>query len=211
MRGLAAALLLLAFALRAEIVDRIAVSVGNQIITESQIVEEIRVAAFLNRQAPALTADGKRKAAERLVEQTLFKRDMELSHYPFPSIEEAAGMEAGIRAAYASESAFLSDLERCQITEDELRRHMWWQVAMLRFIEYRFRPAVQVSEAEIVEYYGKKAAEWSRQAAPNIPPLSEARAGIERILTEQRVDQAVDRWLGETRTQMAIRYRQEAF
>ena len=205
------AAVLLALTLRAEIVDRIAVSVGNQIITESQIIEEIRIAAFLNHEQPALTAAEKRKAADRLVEQALFKRDMELSHYPLPLIDEAAEMEKKVRAEYPSDQAFLGDLERGKITEEELRQHLWWQVVMLRFIEYRFRPAVQVPESEIVGYYDKKLVEWGQQAVPNIPPLSEARAGIEKILTEQRVDQAVDRWLGDTRTQMEIRYRREAF
>ena len=44
-----------------------------------------------------------------------------------------------------------------------------------------------------------------------IPTLAESRSDIEKILTQERVDQAVDRWLGDARTQVDIVYRKEAF
>ena len=59
----------------AEIIDRVAVSVGNQVITEDQIGEEIRVTAFLNHETPDLSPAQKRRAAERLIEQALVRRD----------------------------------------------------------------------------------------------------------------------------------------
>ena len=40
----------------AEILDRIAIAVGDRVITERQIVHEIRVAAFLNRETPEISS-----------------------------------------------------------------------------------------------------------------------------------------------------------
>ncbi len=194
-----------------EIVDRIAVSVGKEVITESQIVEEIRVAAFLNHEQPHVNADEKRKAAERLLEQTLLKRDMDFSHYPIPDLAEGVKQLQPIKDAYPSEPEFQADLQRHGITEDELRRHLWWQLTLLSYIDFRFRPSVQVPESEITQYYDKKLAEWKQQGLAQIPALQESRADIEKILAQQRVDQAVDRWLGDTRTQIDILYRKEAF
>ena len=37
-----------------ELIDRVAVTVGNRAITESSIVEEVRLAAFLNAEKPKL-------------------------------------------------------------------------------------------------------------------------------------------------------------
>ena len=194
-----------------EIVDRIAVTVGNQVIAESAILEELRVAAFLNRLPADLGPEQKRKAAERLVEQTLFKRDMEFTHFPLPAAAEALGMEQEIRKGYATEALFDEDLVRHHVSGEQLREHLLWQLTLLRFIEYRFAPAVQIPDNEIAQYYASKRAEWEAQKISPIPELAEARAGIEKILTQQRVDQAVDRWLGDTRTQVGIRYRAEAF
>jgi hypothetical protein len=193
-----------AITVQAEIIDRIAVSVGKQVITESQIVEEIRVTALLNQQPVAIDPEEKRKAAERLVEQTLMRRDMEFTHYPLPALSEA---DAALRDVRATEE----DLRKYGITEDELRRHLWWQLTMLRFIDYRFLPGIQISDVEIRDYYAKKKAEWEQQGSTKIPTLDDSRADIEKILTGERVDQAVDRWLGDARTRLDIQYREEAF
>ena len=196
---------------RGEIVDRIAVSVGNQVITESEVIEQIRVAAFLNRRPGDFAPEARRKAAEGLVEQTLFKSDMQFAHFATPEASEAAGSEEEIRQRYASGAEFEGALQRGGLSLEQLRAHLRWQIMLLRFIEYRFAPAVQISEDEIAKYYAGQRLEWERQKLTRVPELAESRAAIEKILTQQRVDQAVDRWLSDTRTQVEIRYREEAF
>ena len=57
------------FGVESEIIDRIAVSVGNQVITSDQITDEIRVTALLNHKNIDLSGDERKKAAERLIEQ----------------------------------------------------------------------------------------------------------------------------------------------
>jgi hypothetical protein len=203
----AAGLLLpLAFALHAEVLDRIAISAGKHVITESQIVEEIRVTAFLNNEPIKIDPAEKRKAGERLLEQTLMRRDMEFTHYPLPALSDADEPLQQILAEHTPE-----DLPKYGITVDQLKEHLWWQLTMLRFIDYRFRPAIEISDAEIRDYYAKKRAEWEQQKLAKIPTLDESRADIEKILTEQHVDQAVDRWLGDARTRLNILYHDEAF
>lgn len=194
----------LALLCHAEVIDRIAVSVGNQVITEAQIIDEIRVTALLNHQKAEFTADQKKAAAERLIQQTLMKREMDLSHYPLPDLAEADPLMTG---ALANRDT----LAQAGVTEQELKQHLWWQLATLRFIEYRFRPSVQIPEAAIKDYYDRKRIEWEREGVNPIPSLEDSRADIEKILTQQRVDRALDRWLGDTRTQVEILYRKEAF
>ena len=70
--------------LRAEIIDRIAVSVGNQAITISDLDREIRVTAFLNRTPPDFSPAARRATADRMVEQRLILRELENSRYPSP-------------------------------------------------------------------------------------------------------------------------------
>src|SRR5580700_3955606 len=88
----ASCLLLSAFCpqLSAEIIDRIVITVGNQVITESQIDDEIRVTAFLNREKLDLNIDAKRPAASRLIEQAFIKREMDQSRYPLPEVTDAS-------------------------------------------------------------------------------------------------------------------------
>jgi hypothetical protein len=196
---------------QAEVIDRIAVSVGNQVITEAQILDELRITAFLNNQKPEVSPAQKRAAAERLIEQTLVKREMELSHYPLPDLPEAAPLEKDLRAKYGTDTQFQQALIQAGIERQTLYQHLWWQLTLLRFIDYRFRPSVQIPEPAVKAYYDKKRLEWEQQGVQPIPTLEDSRADIEKILTEQRVDRAMDRWLGDTRTRIEILYRKEAF
>ena len=45
--------------------------------------------------------------------------------------------------------------------------------------------------------------EWKKQDKP-VPPLEDVRGDLERLLTARFVDQALDRWLGDQRTQTSI-------
>ncbi|HEY6991869.1 MAG TPA: hypothetical protein VH369_25985, partial [Bryobacteraceae bacterium] len=77
-----------ALPLSAAIVDRLAVIVGQQTITQLQLDEEIRITALLNRRPVARDVETRRAAADRLVEQTLIRREMEQSRYPLPGQED---------------------------------------------------------------------------------------------------------------------------
>lgn len=204
------ALLLIFPILAAEIIDRIAISVGNQVITESQIVEEIRLTAFLNEDKLSLDNEERKKSAGRLIEQTLVRREMEFSHYPLPTLSDAAQPLESLRARYKTGAEYQQALDSYGITEDGLKRRLWWQATFLRFIDYRFRPGIQISEADIRAYYQQQLDKWKQEGVNPVPGLEDVRPSIERTLTEQRIDQAVDRWLADTRTQVNIRFHDEA-
>jgi hypothetical protein len=209
LRGLI--VILLAAAAPAEIVDRIAVTIGDRIITEQQIVHEIRVAAFLDREQPDISAAAKRVAAERLIKQELIRREMESTHYPMPEKSEAEPLEKQIVEQYGGKAAYRAALGTCALTREEVLEQLWWQLTTLRFIDYRFKPAVHLPEGAVESYYPEQVEKWKAQGEKNIPSLEESRDFIERILTAARVDQALDFWLDEARKRSNIRYRKEAF
>ena len=207
----AACLLLSAFwILPAEIIDRIAISVGNQIITESQIDEEIRLTAFLNQEKLDLDNAERKKAAARLIEQTLVRREMEFSHYPLPPLSDAARSLETLKTRDKTEAEYQQELDAYGITEEGLKRRLWWQATFLRFIDYRFRPGIQIPDADVQASYQQQLDKWKQDGIQPLPSLEDVRASIEQNLTEQRIDQELDRWLADTRTQVAIRFHDEA-
>jgi hypothetical protein len=72
-RTVAVAGLALGFA-QAETLDRIAVSMGQDVITESQLILDLRVVAFLDRKPVNLSGAARRESAQRLVDQILIRR-----------------------------------------------------------------------------------------------------------------------------------------
>jgi hypothetical protein len=193
--------------LSADIIDRIAITVGKQVITESQIDQEIRITAFLNREKLDMSADARKQGASRLIEQALVKREMDLSHYPLPQAGEAIAALAGVKATYPNLADFAAALESYGVSEADLTQRLLWQFTLLRFIDYRFRPGIQIPDADVQTYYRQQVSGWEQQGVKPIPSLEDSREQIEEILTQKRIDQALDQWLADARKQAAVIYR----
>ena len=198
-----------------EIVDRLAVTAGQQAITVSEILHHIRLTAFLNREPVNLSPEAKRQAAERLIEQGLIRREMELSRYALPGIVEVEPLLDELKKdpRLAGDGAFQRELARYGISESDLRERLLWQITLLRFVEYRFRPGVQVPEQVVAAYYTRQLLpQWNKQRPGEpAPSLAERRLMIEELLAQKLVDEALDRWLKQSRSQTKIRFLEEAF
>jgi hypothetical protein len=198
----------------AEIVDRIAVAVDRLVITASAIEEQIRVAAFLNQTPTDLSPAGRRRMAERMIEQALLRREMRISRFNEPAEAEADPVLRQLRQSRAgTPEEFSQLLDRFRIGEDALRRNLLWQLAVLRFTDVRFRPGSAVSEGEIeIHYREVYVPEWRSLKGQQAPPdLEEVRDRIEETLLGLKVEQALDEWLKDARAQAKVRYFEEAF
>ena len=199
---------LFSFALlaHAEIIDRLAITVGRQVITELQLDEELRVSALLNQKPVDRSTSARRAAANRLIEQLLVRRDMELSRYPLPEPKDVDTYLQKVEEQLGGPSQFQQLLSRYDLSEDTLRAHLALQLITLRFVEYRFKPEVAVSDADVNAYYRREISDWSAQHTGLHPALSQVKESIRQTLTEERTDQALDAWLNEARRQARIVY-----
>ena len=207
------AFLILACSLRGEIVDRIAVSVGNRVITTSDLDRQIRVAAFLNGTKPDESAAARRTMAERMVEQTLIRTEFETSNYPVPDIAEMEPEFEAIRAKlFPNPADYAHALAEAGITEQDLKTELLWQRTLSQFLDMRFRPGVQVSEGDVQQYFNTVVAPLARAAHPDQPvKLDEYRLEIETKLTGDRADKEMDKWLVEARKRTPVVFHDEVF
>lgn len=198
---------------KAEILDRIAATLDNRVIAESDLIREIRLSAFLNGTRPDMTGAAKRAAAQRLVERALMRREMELSRYPAPAAKEAiAALEDWRREHLPTAEAYSKALGDAKLGERDLRDYLLEQLTTLRFINYRFRPGVQVLSSEVKQYYEKRFLPQSRASgAAKDPPLEEVSEKIEKILAEEKVDRLLDEWLKDARSRTRIVFRAAVF
>ena len=151
---------------RAEIIDRVAVVVGNSVITESEILREIRLTAFLNGEPLDFSPASKRKTAERLVEQRLIRNEINVSLYPAPAPDALELMTKEVRERFGSPERYRQELQRTGVTEDDLKAHLQRTVATLRFLDFRFRPGMQITEEEIRKYFDEQLAPQLRKGNP---------------------------------------------
>jgi hypothetical protein len=204
---LAIAFLIIAGAAGAELVDRIAVVAGKNILKASDIDREIRITAFLNGEQPVFNADTRRKAADRLIDQTIIRAAVQRGGYPAPAPSDVDALIAKIRQERfgGSEARMRQELARYNLTEDQLRSHVIWQLTVLRFIDERFRPGAMVPDEQVRAYYDQHAAQFRNSG------FDAVKDKIRDSLEAERLDKNFEQWLAYSRKRIAIEYKPEPF
>jgi len=194
------------------VIDRIAVIVGKTVIKSSDLNRDLRLTEFLNREPLNLSALARRKAAERLIDQQIIRKEIATGGYSRASDADAEALLQNIeRDRFGSAPARLdSALQRYGLSEAELRRQLLWQLTVLSFIQQRFQPGVLVSDQEVRAYYDQHRAELQRESPQN-GTLAALEPKIRSLLTGEDVNEEFEEWLANARHDTHIEYRQEAF
>jgi hypothetical protein len=196
----------------AVLLDRIAVTVGKEVITEGDLYDEIRVTAFLNGQPLDFSPPARRRAAERLVDQELIRREMNLARYPQPETSEAQKILAELKKKrFRGEAEYTQALKQYGITGRLLLEHILWQIAALRFTDYRFQPGIPPPNEATRQHLEKNVEERASAEAKTPPrPIPQTDGDSESGVPDS-VDQEMDAWLKQARTTTRIDFRLEVF
>jgi peptidyl-prolyl cis-trans isomerase SurA len=194
------------------VIDRIAVIVGKHAIKISDIVEDLRVTEFLNREPLGLNAAAKCKSAERLIDQEIIRQEIVTGGYRRPSEAEGQAYEKQLEndRFHGSAAQMRQALAKYDLTEEQLREELLWQLTVLRFIDQRFRAGVLVTDEEVKSYYEQHLA-GLRVQYPNGYSLEELQGKVRSSLEGERINQSFNEWLEQQRKMYRIEYKQEAF
>jgi hypothetical protein len=122
----------------AEIVDRVAIAIGHDAITESQIEEEIRVVDLLNHAPVQIDLASRRRAARQLIEQHFVTRETEVSHFPAPAEGEVKTYLQKVVDDYGGAEGLARALEQYGLARAVLEEHLTLQLRTLAFTRFRF-------------------------------------------------------------------------
>jgi hypothetical protein len=195
--------LLCSTAASAQVLDRIAVTVGKTVITESEILTNIRVAAFLDQQQPDLSGPSKRKAAERMVDQILLRREV--------SLVGSSPDARPLANRFATEEEYNSALAKYGVRDTEVQAQVSNALASVEAANRRFRPEIQITDDEVRAYYDKLASGWRAQNLSKVPSFEEAQEQARTLLLNDRVNEALDQWLEMARQTSGVVYREKVF
>jgi len=199
--------------MQAETLDRIAVTVGSQVVTESQMMLALRSTALLAREPVEVTGPAKRKMAEWLADQIVILQEAEANHITLPSSEAAKGKLEAVKALYPSLEQYQRDLERYSIQERDLAEILLADLREQTFVDLRFRPEIQISEDDLKMYYATLSSGRSG-AVPSFETCHAnemCRAELEKKLTDQRATEILDKWMITARAGAKIQYRDRVF
>jgi len=211
---LLAAVALLAFSFmasrtQAEVIDRIVATVNGRIILQSDWDEGLCYEALLNnRNLEQFSEEERRAVLDRLIDQELLREQMNSSSFVHATAAEVSARVEEARKRYpeiATEEAWQSFLAQYHLTEKDLSDHVRQEIDVLRLVDARLRPTVQIDSKSIEAYYRDQFAPRLKQSGAPEVPLAEVSAKIRELLTEQKVSELLVSWLQTLRSEGNVR------
>jgi peptidyl-prolyl cis-trans isomerase SurA len=189
----------------AQVIDRIIATVNGHIILQSDWDEALCYEALLtNRTLAQFTDDDRRAVLDRLIDQELLREQMKSADFPHATDAEVAARVANARKQYpqaTSSDAWQALLAEYHLAEKDLLAHVRKQIDVMRLVDARLRPAVEIDSKSIEEYYRDQFVPKLKQTGATEVPLAEVSAKIRELLTEQKVSELLVSWLQTLRSE----------
>jgi hypothetical protein len=193
----------------AQVIDRIVATVNGHIILQSDWDEALCYEALLtNRKLAQFTDDDRRAVLDRLIDQELLREQMKSADFPHATDAEVAARVAEARKLYSqvtSNEAWQALLAQYHLTEKDLVTHVRQQIDVMRLVDARLRPTVQIDSKSIEAYYRNQFVPKLRQAGGSEVPLADVSAKIRELLTEEKVSELLVSWLQSLRSEGQVR------
>ncbi|MGB2603256.1 MAG: SurA N-terminal domain-containing protein [Candidatus Sulfotelmatobacter sp.] len=189
----------------AEVIDRIVAIVNRHVILQSEWDEGLSYEALLtNRSLAQFTDDDRRAVLDRLIDQELLREQMKSADFPHATDAEVAARVADARKLYpqaASPEAWQTLLAQYHLLEKDLYAHVQQQIDLMRLVDVRLRPAVQIDSKSIEAYYRDQFVPKLKQSGSSEVPLAEVSSKIRELLTQEKVSELLVSWLQTLRSE----------
>jgi hypothetical protein len=180
------------------VVDRIVARIEDDIITLSEVRELGRYQQLIEGRA----GSDDRLLAE-LIDQWIVNSEATAARFPRPIEAEVNRELDGLEKQFASPEAYRARLRELGLSA-AVRRIVERQLYLVRYLDYKFRPAAQVDAEAIEKYYREQLTPQLTAAGQTVPPLDSVEDEIRELLTERQIGERTSRWLDETRSRLKI-------
>jgi peptidyl-prolyl cis-trans isomerase SurA len=202
--SLTLALATLSFA--GQVVDRVVANVNGHVVLQSDWEQEISLEAFSDARDPdSFTSDERKAALNRLIDQELLREQVRPSQ-PAPPDQVAARM-AEVRKLYQdciTDDGWHAKLERYGLTQSSLEKHLSDQIQLMRLVEDRLRPSIQIDQKAVEAYYHDQLLPDLKKAGARTTPLTEVFARVKDLLAQKKMNELLSGWLVNLRSESHI-------
>jgi hypothetical protein len=188
-----------------EEIDRLIAAVNGKVITEGDLDTARGVNAVLFNGNNA-QGSPQQEEINQLIDLELMRQ--ELKNFSWTQEDEnkiGARMQL-LRDTYAEKGGLTALLRHVGLQEDELVAYLRLKSSILKFVDFRFRPFITVTEAEIRNYYEGRFADQLRTSKLDLPALAQVSSKIEDILREEKINAALEKWINEIKRNSRIEY-----
>jgi hypothetical protein len=189
-----------------QIVDRMVANVNGHIVLQSDWEEELAFEAFVNaRSLDSFSAEERKAALDRLIDQELLREQVRPSEVA-PAVEIAARVKdvRKLHPEAATEDGWKAALQHCGITQADLEKRLGESIQLMRLVEARLRPAIQIDQKAVESYYHEQLLPELKKAGNREVALPEVFGHIKDLLAEQRLNQLLHGWLATLRSASRI-------
>lgn len=187
--------------LRGEILDRIVAIVGIEAITFSQVDDELRLEAMLNRETMDRVPEASRDALRRLVDRRLVLQDLAVTPFLFAQPAESERQVRQLRAqTYLDGRDFAAALAHYGLTEEDCRAFIEERIGFERYVSFRFKTGLDAEPAAMESHYRDEYSRLQREQGEPVEPFESVSGRISRILLERQANQLLEERLKELRT-----------
>jgi hypothetical protein len=182
-----------------EVMDRIVARVETDIILLSDVRRLSRYQTFLDGK-PQSDAD----ILNRLIDQWIVRSEASVARFPQPSDEDVNRSIERLKRSFSSPEEFQARQQQTGITDDEIGRFVRAQLYLSNYLDTRFRPAIQIDENAIEDFYKSRVVPRAESRQQTPPTLENARDFIQEALVQRAINEQADRWLKESRTRVRV-------
>ena len=186
----------------AEIVDRVVANVNGNVLLQSDWEQELAFEALLNaRPVESFTSAERKAALDRLIDRELLREQVRPSESA-PS-DQVAAREAEVRklhAQAATDEGWRTILQRHGLTESALEKRLGQEIQLMRLVEARLRPSIQIDQHAVETYYHDELLPQLKRSGGREVALPEIFGHIKDLLAEQRLNQLLSGWLASLRS-----------
>ncbi|HEX5833439.1 MAG TPA: hypothetical protein VFY34_06290 [Pyrinomonadaceae bacterium] len=191
-----------------QVVDKMVATVNagarTELITYSDLMWQLALQP--NTQLDNPTSEELNRALRLLIDQRLILQEAEKLPTIVPTPAEITEARAELARNFSSEPAFRGRLLRVGLTSEKVDEIIEQRLKMEKYLNFRFRNFVVISQKEIADYYNEVYVARFRSRFPGriVPTQEQARAEIEQTLTESKIESDIDAFLDTARERAEI-------
>jgi hypothetical protein len=152
------------------------------------------------------SSDELNRALSLIIDQRLILQEAEKLPSIAPTAEEIAAARDELAKAFPSQAELQSRLQSVGLTAEKLNEIIEQRVKIEKYLDFRFRNFVVVTQKEIADYYRDVYVPRLRSRAPGqiMPTLEQASPAIEKTLTEAKIETDTNAFLDNARERAEI-------
>ena len=146
------------------------------------------------------------RALRLLIDQRLILQEAEKIPTIVPTQREVSDARDDLARNFASVTEFQDRLQRVGLTSEKLNEIVEQRLKMEKYLDFRFRNFVVISQKEIADYYRDVYTPRVQARLPGriVPTLEQVREEIEKTLMEAKIESDTDAFLDQARERAEI-------